>query len=93
MIESLFKDQTVSYHFSQESKDLITEMENTEIFEFYQTSSKRQSPDCALNWEIGIVYCTCGKCVQPTEKSRLFNKDRFDTLSIHGYVIKKNQSR
>ena len=40
-------------HFSQESKDLITEMGNTEIFEFYETSSKRQSPDCALYWENG----------------------------------------
>ena len=34
-------------HFSQESKDLITEMGNTEIFEFYETSSKRPCPDCA----------------------------------------------
>ena len=31
--------------------------------------------------------------MQPTEKSRQFNKDRSDTLSISGYVIKKNQSR
>ena len=42
-------------HFTQESQDLITEMGNTEIFEFYETSSKRQCP------EIGIVFCTCGK--------------------------------
>ena len=34
-------------HFSQESKELITEMGNNEIFEFYETSSKRQCPDCA----------------------------------------------
>ena len=81
-------------HFSQELKDLITEMGNTEeIFEFYETSAKRQCPGCALCWEICIVYCTCGKCMQPTEKSRQFNKDRFDILSIPGYVIKKNQSR
>ena len=80
-------------HFRQESKDLITEMGNTEIFEFYENSSKRQRPDCAAYWEIGIVHCTCGKCKQLTEKIRQFNKDRFDTLSIPGYVIKKNQSR
>ena len=29
----------------------------------------------------------------PTEKSRQFHKDRFDILSIPGYVIKKNQLR
>ena len=34
-------------HFSQESKDLITEMGNKEILEFYETSSKGQCPDCA----------------------------------------------
>ena len=80
-------------HSSQESKDLILEMGNTEIFEFHETSSKRQCPDCALYWEIGIVYCSCGKCMQPTETSRQFNKDRFDMLSIPGYVIKENQFR
>ena len=37
-------------HFSQESKDLITEMGNNEIFEFCETSSKRQCSDCALYW-------------------------------------------
>ena len=53
-------------HFSQESMDLTTEMGNNEIFEFYETSSKRQCPDCAFVGEIGVVYCTCGKCMQPT---------------------------
>ena len=80
-------------HISQESEDLITEMGNNEIFEFYETSSKRQCPDCALHWEIGIVYCTCGKCLQPAAMNRQYNKDRFDSLTIPGYVIKTNQSR
>ena len=80
-------------HVSQESKDLIPEMGNTEIFEFYETSSKRQCPECALYWEIGIENSSCGKCMQPTETSRQFNKDRFDMLSIPGYLIKENQSR
>ena len=80
-------------HFSQDSKDLITEMGNNEIFEFYETSSKRPCPDCALHREMGNVYCTCGKCTRPTEKNRRYSKDRYDSLSILGYVIKKNQSR
>ena len=65
-------------HFNEESKDLITEMGYTEIFEFCETSSKRQCSDCALYWELGIVFCTCEKCMQPTEKCRQLNKDRFD---------------
>ena len=28
-------------------------MGNTEIFEFHETFSKRQCPDCAIYWEIG----------------------------------------
>ena len=80
-------------HFSQDSKDLITEVCNNEIFEFYETSSKRQCPDCASYWEIRLVFCTCGKCKQPTAMNRQYNKDRYDSLSIPGYLIKKNQSR
>ena len=80
-------------HFSQESKALITDVGNNEIFEFYETASKRQCPDCAFFWAIGIVYCTCGKCMQPSAMNRQYNKDRFDSLSIPGYVMEKNRSR
>ena len=84
-----FKKSEEINHFSRESKDLITEMGNNEIFEFCETSSRRQCSDCALYWEIGVVYCTCGKCLQPTAMNRQYNKDRFDSLSIPGYVIRR----
>ena len=48
-------------HFSEESENLITDMGNTEIFGLFETSSKRQCPDCALYWEIGIEKRTCGE--------------------------------
>ena len=93
LLKDFEKSEEVN-HFSQESKDLITEKGNNEIFEFYETSStKKQCPDCALHWEFGNVYCTCGKCMQPTAMNRQYNKDRYDSLSSPGYVIKKNQSR
>ena len=75
---------------NEESKDLITDMGSTEILELYEISSKKQCPDCALQWEVGTVYCTCGKCLQPTERNRQMNKERFDVLSIPCCVIKKN---
>ena len=31
--------------------------------------------------------------MQPTAMNRQYNKDRYDSLSIPGKVIKKNQSR
>ena len=71
-------------HFSEESKGFDYK-DNNKLFEFYETSSKRQCPDCAAYWEIGIVYCTCGRCMQPTEKNRQFYKDRYGSLSILGY--------
>ena len=76
-----YKKSEEMNHVSRESKDLNTEMGNTELFEFYETSSKRQCPDCASYWKFGIVYCTCGKCLQPTAMNRQNNKDRFDILS------------
>ena len=36
----------------------------------------------------GIVYCTCGICLCPTDKTRKLDKDRFDTSSIPNCVIK-----
>ena len=41
---------------------------------------------------LSIVYCTCGKCLQVSERNRQLNKDRYDVLSIPNYVIKTNPS-
>ena len=38
--------------FSEESQDLIADMNNTEIFELYKNSSKQQCLDCNAHWEI-----------------------------------------
>ena len=43
-------------------------------------------------WELGIENCTCGTCLQPSQKNRKLNKDRFDVLSIPNYVMKKGPS-
>ena len=37
----------------------------------------------------GVLYCTCGACLNLTEKTRQMNRDRFDALSIPHYVRKK----
>ena len=75
--------------FSEEPKELITDMGNTEIFELYETSSEIQCSDCALYWEAGIIHCTCAKCLQPTERNRQLNHARFDVLTIPGCAITK----
>ena len=74
--------------FSEKLKELITSVCNEEHTELCETSSKTECPDCALYWKVGIVYLTCGKCMQPSERNRQLNKARYDVLSIPGNVIK-----
>ena len=62
-------------------------MGNTEIFELCETSSKKRCPDCALYWETGIVYWSCGRCLIPSQSTKKLDKKNYDALSIPGYVI------
>ena len=78
--------------FNEKSKELIRSVGNTEYFEMFEITSKVQCQDCLSFWEIGIVYCTCGKCLQPSDRHRQLNKDRYVVLSIPNYVIKKGPS-
>ena len=78
--------------FREKSKELIRSMGNTEYFEMCDITSEVQCQVCLFNWEMGIVYCACGKCLQLSERNRQLNKDRYDVLSIPNYVIKKNPS-
>ena len=64
-------------------------MGNTETFELCATSSKKQCPD----WEIGIVYCSCGRCLTPSQRTKKLDKKNFDALSIPGYATNKNLLR
>ena len=76
--------------FSERSEKLITDMDNTEIFEICETSSKKQCPGCPFKWETGIVHCSCGRSLKPSQRTKLFDKKNYDALSIPSYVIKKN---
>ena len=68
--------------FSEKSKELITGMGNTEYSE--QTMPR-------LRFILGsghYIYCTRGKCMQPTERNRQLNKARYDVLSIPATLSK-----
>ena len=73
--------------FSRESHDLIADLNNTEIFELCENSSKQQCPDCNAYWEIGVIHCSCGRNMKSAQSPNR------DVTSIPGYVIKKNSSR
>ena len=76
--------------FSEESKELITDMGNTEIFELCETSSKKQCSDCNLYREIGIVYCSCGRCVKPSQSTKKLDKKNFVTSSKRTSTVVPN---
>ena len=75
--------------FSKNSKEMIRELGNVELFELCETTPKVQCSQCLLSWNQGIVYCTCGQCLIYSESRRMSNKLRLDALSFPNYVIKK----
>ena len=83
------KQNNVYNPFSKNSKEMIREFGNVELFEFCETTPKVQCARCLLYWNQGIVYCTCGQCLIYSESRRKFNKLRLDAISIPDYVIKK----
>ena len=75
--------------FSEESKVMIRENGNVELFELCETIPKVQCSECLLYWNQGIVYCICGHLLKESESSQW----RLDAFSIQNYVIKKERFR
>ena len=74
--------------FSDESKAMIREMGNVELFELCETIPKVQCSQCLLHWNQGVIYCTCGHLLVESESSQHFHQWRLDALSIPRYVIR-----
>ena len=74
---------------SENSKAMIRELGNVELFELCETFPKIQCSHCLLHWNQRLVYCTCGQCLTDSKSRRQFNKLGLDALSIPNYVIKK----
>ena len=64
--------------FSKESQDLIADMNNTEIFELCENSSKQQCPDCNIYWEIGIIYWSCGRNMKSSQSPTEFEQNNLN---------------
>ena len=78
--------------FSQESKEMIREVENVELCELLDMEPKAQCKVCLSYWDVGIVYCTCGHFLRNgTEENRKFVQYTMDLLSIPNYYVKKGR--
>ena len=75
--------------FSNNSKAMVREMRNVELFELCETVPKVQCSQCLLFWNQGVIYCTCGHLLVESESSQNFSQWRLDALSFPHYVIKK----
>ena len=79
--------------FSEESKAMIRDMGNVELFELCETIPKVRCSERLLYWNQGVIYCTCGHLLVESESSRHLHQWRLDALSIPNYVIKKGRPR
>ena len=84
ILQDLSQTQKIN-KFSKESQDLITDMNNTEIFELCENSSKQQCPECNTFWDIGIIYCSSGRNMKSPQSSTGFEQNNNDDTSIPGY--------
>ena len=78
--------------FSQESKEMIHEVGNIELCELLDTEPKTQCKVFLSNWDMGIVWCTCGHFLRKgTEENKKFIQYTMDLLSNLDYYIKKGR--
>ena len=85
------QQNSVCNPFSDDSKAMIREMGNVELFELCETIPKVQCSECLLYWNQGVIYCTCGHLLVESESSQNFSQWRLDALSTPHYVIKKER--
>ena len=77
--------------FSENSKAMIREMGNVELFELCETIPQVQCSQCLLSWNQGVIYCTCRQFFVESESRRKSILLRLDALSIPHHVIKKGR--
>ena len=92
MLFNKMYDKIQQKHFSSESKKMIQEVGNIELFELLETDPKTKCTACLSYWNVGIVNCTCGHFLQKeTEANRNFVENTMDLLSLPEYVNKKGR--
>ena len=77
--------------FSPESKRMIQDVGNEELFELFETDPKTQCQECLSYWSEGIVYCTCGHLLKEIVANRGAIECTLDFVSIPEYIIKKGR--
>ena len=73
--------------FSEESKDAIMAVGNTELCEIVDVEPKSQCRACLTYWSAGVVYCTCGHLMEDdTTENKKYISSVLDLFSIPNFT-------
>ena len=72
VLQADLQQNNVYNPFSNDSKAMIREMGNVELFEFCETILKVQCSQCLLYWNQGVICCTFGHLLVESESSHNF---------------------
>ena len=75
-LQANLQQNNVYNPFSNNSKAMIREVGNVELFEPCETTPEVQCSQCLLCWNEGIVYCTCGQFLVESESRRKFQQTK-----------------
>ena len=75
----------------RQSKKMIQDVGNVELFELFETDPETVSKACLSYWSVGIVYCTCGHLLKEIVANRGVIEYTMDLLLIPEYIIKKGR--
>ena len=86
-LQADFQENNIYNPFSNNSKAMIREMGNVELFELCEIIPKVQCSQSLLYWNQGVIYCTFGHFLVDSESITKFYKLRLDALSVPHYVL------
>ena len=67
----LDKDQAFN-PFSEQSKDMIYNVGSMECLKIGEITPNIKCANCMTYWTKGVVFCSCGTCLRPSDKVRRF---------------------
>ena len=82
-----------SIKFSEESSRIILELGNIELHELGEISRTVQCQSCLKHVPEGLVLCSCGMCLRPSEEQTQRIKTQFKVLIVLCYHARVNYSR
>ena len=86
-LQADLQENNVYNPFCDDSKAMIRELGNVELFELCETIPEVQCSECPLCWNQGVIYCTCGHLLVESESSQNFNKWRQSHFSVKCYSV------